>query len=378
MTTEAALLGLIVNPIAGMGGAVGLKGTDGAETLDRARALGAVPHAAERARRALAVLADAVPDAAVVVAPGAMGVDAVAGLRLDISVVLDARPGRDSTAADTGRAARAMAERGVAAILFAGGDGTARDIVAEVGLDTPVLGIPCGVKMQSGVFAVSPEAAGRITAALVRGDGPRVGLRKVEIMDIDEEAVRVDRIAARLYGYARSPYAGGLLQAAKGASRISDEAMLTGACVEIAAALDPETLYLIGPGTSAKRVLSALRLEGTLLGVDAVRDRALVGRDLSARAALDLAGNGPLKIIVGVIGRQGFVFGRGNQQIGPEAIRRAGRDGIVIVASGEKLASLADHRLLVDTGDPALDAELAGYVRVHTGPGRATMIRMDV
>jgi predicted polyphosphate/ATP-dependent NAD kinase len=153
--------------------------------------------------------------------------------------------------------------------------------------------------------------------------------------------------------------------------------MLAGACAEIARELAPDVLYLIGPGTGAKGVLTALGLEGTLLGVDALRDGRLVGRDLSEADALALAGDGPIGVIVGITGGQGFVFGRGNQQIGPDAIRRAGRERLIIVAGAAKLAALPAARLLVDTGDAALDAALAGHVRVRTGPRQAMLMRLS-
>ena len=365
-------LGLIVNPIAGMGGSVGLKGTDGAATLAAARARGAVPRAGARAARAMAALAAALPGASLIAAPGAMGAAALAGLDLTVDSLAGAPPAATG-AALTRQAAALLAARGVAAILFAGGDGTARDVAGVLGLATPMLGIPCGVKMHSGVFATSPEAAGRLAADLLRS---RAGLRCVEIMDVDEDAVRAGRLAARLHGYARAPYARSLLQGAKSGTAPDDAALLDAACAEIARELAPGVLYLVGPGATAKRVLSALGLEGTLLGVDAVRDGALVGRDLSEAEALALAGSGPIGVIVGVIGGQGFVFGRGNQQIGPEALRRSGRDGLVIIAGAAKLAALSEPKLLIDTGDPALDAALAGHIRVRTGPRQSMLMRL--
>jgi predicted polyphosphate/ATP-dependent NAD kinase len=324
----------------------------------------------------MAALAAALPGAGVIAAPGAMGAQVLAGLDLAVEVLEGAASG-ETEPADTRRAAAALSARGVAALLFAGGDGTARDLTDTLGLDTPMLGIPCGVKMHSGVFATSPEAAGRLAADLLRAGNARVGLRRVEIMDIDEDAARAGRIAARLYGYARAPHAGSLLQGSKAGPRPSDEAMLAGACAEIARELAPDVLYLIGPGTGAKGVLTALGLEGTLLGVDAVRDGRLVGRDLSEADALTLAGDGPIGVIVGITGGQGFVFGRGNQQIGPDAIRRAGRERLIIVAGAAKLAALPAARLLVDTGDAALDAALAGHVRVRTGPRQAMLMRLS-
>ncbi len=365
-------VGLIVNPLAGLGGAVGLKGTDGAAAEALAR--GAAPRAPERARRAMAALAAALPGASVLAAPGALGAAACEGLALDLAALAGAAPAV-TTAADTRRAAAALAASGVAAILVAGGDGTLRDALAAVGPETPLLGVPCGVKMQSGAFATSPEAAGRLAAELLARP-ERVAFRRVEVMDIDEDALRRGRIAPRLHGYARAPFARGLLQGAKGGPPLSDAAMLDAACAEVARALAPGALHLVGPGATAKRVLAALGLEGTLLGVDALRDGLLVGRDVSEREALALAGDGPVGIVVGVTGGQGFVFGRGNQPIGPALIRRAGRAGLVILADQAKLAALPEPRLIVDSGEPDLDAALAGHVRVRTGPGRAMLMRM--
>ncbi|MEM8665704.1 MAG: NAD+ kinase, partial [Pseudomonadota bacterium] len=191
-----------------------------------------------------------------------------------------------------------------------------------------------------------------------------------------EDARRAGRLGARLYGYARAPHNAGLLQAAKSRPSLDEDAALDAACVETARGLDPATTWLIGPGTTAKRVLEALGETGTLLGVDALRDGTVVGRDLSERDSLALAGAGPLGIIVGVTGGQGFVFGRGNQQIGPEAIRRAWPDRLIVLAGEGKLAALGEPRLLVDTGDRALDETIAGFIRVRTGPRRATLMRL--
>ena len=367
-------LGLIVNPISGMGGAVGLHGTDGAEVLAEARARGATGEAIGRARRALAALAETVPEASVIAAGGPMGGDAAAGLALKVQT-LPLPAGGETTARDTVAAAEALVARDVDLILFAGGDGTARDIAAVAGLGVPLLGIPAGVKMQSGVFATSPEAAGRIAGELVAG-GRRVGFRKVEVMDLDEDARRRGRIGARLYGYVRAPHVRHLLQAAKSAPLLSDDAALGAACHEVAAALAPDVTWLIGPGTTAKQVLTALGATGTLLGVDAVREGRVVGRDLSERDSLALVAEGAVGIVVGVTGGQGFLFGRGNQQIGASLIRRAWPERLVVLASEGKLAALPEPRLHVDTGDPALDAAMTGFVRVHTGPRRTTLMRL--
>ena len=359
-------LGLIVNPVAGMGGRVGLKGTDGLS--DAARQLGAEPVSEARTLRALRRLGTARSGIAVLAAGGAMGATVAAEAGLLCQVV--AQPASDQTnATDTANAVRAMTSAGVDLILFAGGDGTARDIHAIAGERVPMLGIPTGVKMQSAIFATSPEAAGDLVSAIVTmSDRGKLQYRSSEVMDVDEEALRRGAISPRLFGYATVPYIPLLLQSAKVRNHGLDEAALEAAAQHLAAGMDGESLYAIGPGRSTKRILAALNLTGSVLGTDLVRSRQLVARDANERTILDRASERRLKIIVGVIGGQGYVFGRGNQELSPAVIRHAGRDAITILASEQKLLALEDKRLLVDTGDRALDQELAGYWRVVVGP----------
>ena len=339
--------------------------------LRQALALGAVPEAGARARRALAQLR--LPGTVLTFA-GEMGEDDVraAGLVPEVIGV----PAGVTTAADTRLAAERMVERGVALILFAGGDGTARDVAGVVGDRVPILGIPTGVKMHSGVFATGPESAGRLAALFLGGDAGRVRLGPAEVMDVDEAALRAGRISARLFGYASVPHERRLLQNAKAGLPGGDDGALAAACSRLAAELEPGVLHLFGPGTTTRMVLAALGLEGTLLGVDAVRDGRLVGTDLSEQAILALL-DGPARIVVGVTGGQGFLFGRGNQQLGPKVLRRVGRENVLAVASAAKLLALAPRRLLVETGDPAVDAMLAGWLRVRTGPDQTVLMRVE-
>ncbi len=365
-------IGLIVNPIAGLGGRVGLKGTDGPGTVAEALARGAVAQAGLRTRRALARLAERVPGAAITVAPGALGADWVEGL--DLAVTVCALPHATGSARDTRAAVAAMADCDL--VVFAGGDGTARDICASLAPGQAVLGIPCGVKMHSGVFAISPEAAGALLAEILTTPA-RVGWTDdAEVMDIDEAALRAGRIAPMLYGHARVPVLRNRIQAAKGGPRVDWGRALMAAAAEIVAQMQPGTLYVIGPGTSAGAVMRAAGHVPTILGIDAIRDGLVVGRDLGATALAELAGSGAVRIVLGVTGQQGFLIGRGNQQIGPDVLRRAGREGLIVLASEDKLAHLAQPVLWVDSGAPDLDAELAGYLRVRTGRGRETVMRL--
>jgi predicted polyphosphate/ATP-dependent NAD kinase len=358
-------LGLIVNPVAGMGGRVGLKGTDGLSA--QARELGAEPQSQARTLRALRRINAQRNGLAVLAAGGAMGASIANEAGLLCQVVTE--PAAETSAIDTAGAAKAMIAAQVDLILFAGGDGTARDIHAIAGDHVPILGIPSGVKMQSAVFATSPEASGDLVAAILAlPDRGRLQYRPSEVMDIDEDELRRGAISPRLFGYAKVPYVAKLLQNAKVRNHGLDEAALDSAARRIAVEMIPDAVYAIGPGRSAKRILSALKLSGSLLGTDLVAGGKVIARDANERTILGLARDRKLRIIVGVIGGQGHVFGRGNQELSPSVIRLAGRDGITIIASQQKLLALTDKRLLVDTGDLGLDRELAGYWRVVVGP----------
>lgn len=363
-------IGLVVNPVAGLGGAAGLKGTDGPDTVALALRRGAVPQAGPRTARALAVLARAHPGAAILAGPGTLGADWAAGLAVT-SVNIGPTTG---TARDTKAVVKAMGP--VDLVVFAGGDGTARDVAGCLPPGAGILGIPCGVKMHSGVFAVAPELAGHLLVDLVGNPGRVRWATDAEVMDIDEVALRAGHIAPRLYAHARVPMARGQMQAAKGGPRRDSASALAAAAAEVAAAMQPGVLHVVGPGTSAGAVSRELGLTPTLLGVDAVLDGQRVARDATAADLSALAGDLPVRLILGVTGQQGFLLGRGNQQIGPDLIRRAGREGLIVLATEDKLAALATPRLWVDTGDPALDGELAGFVRVQTGAARFTMMRI--
>ncbi len=363
-------VGLIVNPIAGMGGRVGLKGTDGDAVLARARLLSAPQEAPTRAVEALKVLA-AAGDLPVLTCPAEMGEDEARAAGLSPNLVVDATSGPDTTAGDTRRAAGEMVRRGVDLLLFAGGDGTARDILDAAGDAVTVLGIPAGVKIHSAVFGSTPREAGRAALAFVRGE--LTSTRMAEVMDIDEDAFRRGAPAARLYGYLRVPDDTACLQAAKAGGVESGEGAVKALATAVVAAMQPGVTYVMGPGSTIAAVLDELGLEATLLGVDVVRDGRLLASDANERRVLELIEGRDAGIVVTVIGGQGHILGRGNQQISPQVVRSVGLDNIIVAATGDKLASIRGRPLLVDTGDPTLDSALAGHTRVLTAPGQYTI-----
>jgi predicted polyphosphate/ATP-dependent NAD kinase len=365
-------LGLIVNPLAGLGGRVGLKGTDGPDVQQRALELGATPHAPARADRALARLESGRARLHVTAAPAAMGADLAAARGFELDVV--GFPRATTTGQDTQDAARAMADRGIDLLLFAGGDGTARDILAAVGADVPVLGIPAGVKMRSGVFAASPEAAADAASHYLSRPSP-AALRDGEVVDLDQDALRRDRISGELYGFLRVPSEPARVLSAKSASPGSDAAV-DAVCEELADEIRLGGLYIVGPGTTTQRVLQHLGIHGTLLGIDVIEDAALIVRDASEQELLDVADGQAATIVVGIVGGQGVLFGRGNQQISAEVIRRAGTTAIVIVAGLDKLQALDPPWLRVDTGDSEVDGMLAGYRRVRYAPSMSALYKV--
>ena len=367
-------IGALVNPVAGLGGTVALKGTDGPGTVAEALAMGAVPQAGIRFTQAMAVLAAACPGTTLRIAPGALGADHVADLRLTLDAVTPFRLA--GTARDTRAAVQAMGPLDL--LVVAGGDGTLRDALAELAPGTAILGIPCGVKMHSGVFARSPATAGRLLADLVSGRVPLIPT-EAEIMDIDEDALRLGIIAPRLHGIALTPRSQGT-QPAKGRPGRDDQADLRAAGAEVARGLGPDTLAVIGPGRSAAAVMHALGLEATLLGVDVLRGGCVIGRDLTGPAldALVAGHAGAVVLVMGVTGGQGFLFGRGNQQIGPAVISRAARAGLIVLAGEDKLAALVPPVLWIDLPDEKLALALEGYLRVRTGAGRSTLMRLCV
>lgn len=367
-------LGLIVNPIAGMGGPVGLKGTDGFDVLEEAKRRGARPVSSERAFHALKRLAASPTPFRLLTGGGELGEHVARAAGLDPIVAYRPAEGLNGPE-DTRNAALAMVQSSVDLLLFAGGDGTARDVLAAIKDRVPMLGIPTGVKMYSAVFGTNSENAGNLAARFIAGESS-VSFRDAEIMDIDEAAMRDDQVSTQLYGYARSPYERHLVQNAKAGSGFSENLALDSVCRQIVKEMRPGCLYILGPGTTTRRVMSALGLPSTLLGVDAVLDGALVGADLNEQALLRLMAGRDACIVVGVLGGHGSLFGRGNQQISAEVIRRVGRERIAVIASMDKLLSLETGCLRVDTGNPGVDAMLAGYLRVHTGPDRSVYFRV--
>lgn len=356
-------LGLIINPLAGIGGATGLKGSDGAAAQE-AFARGAEKRAPARARRALEMLLPFREKITVYTWAGEMG-QSVAE-ELDFTTVVTGAPTSPLTSAqDTENAAKTLASVPVDLIVFAGGDGTARNMVNAVGTSIPVLGIPAGVKIHSGVYAVNPQGAGEILRRLLKGE--LVALADSEVRDIDENAFREGRVIARPYGELRVPAEGRYLQNVKCGGKQPETLLLADIAADVIEELDDDTYYIVGPGTTTRAIMEELHQPNTLLGVDLLKGRECVGNDLTEAQLWDAVQGRPFRIIVTAIGGQGHLFGRGNQQISPRIIAAAGKENIWVVATRTKLAELEGRPLRLDTGDASLDQVLSGYMRVIVG-----------
>lgn len=356
--------GLIINPIAGMGGSVALKGTDGAGVLEKALALGAQKTSSERAGRSLGKIANLKDGFRIYTAGGEMGESLCRDLGLNYEVVYPARP--ETTGEDTREACRKLLQTGIDCLIFAGGDGTARDVWDVIGSDLPALGIPAGVKIQSSVFALSPEAAGQILRQYILGE---TAFGQREVIDLDETAYREGRIAAAFYGYMQVPMEKTLMQNKKAPSPQGEAANRESIAREAIRIMEEDTVYLIGAGTTAKSVLQEMNLQGCLLGVDGVKNGELIASDLTARELMALKGE-RLKLIISPIGGQGFLFGRGNQQFSPEFLTGIAKDDIIILATEDKIRELYGSPFRVDTGSLDVDEALRGYYKVITGYNR--------
>jgi predicted polyphosphate/ATP-dependent NAD kinase len=363
-------IGLIVNPVAGLGGSVGLKGSDLPDIIERSAALGGKPQALARARHALEQLLDVRDRFCFLAYEDEMGGELALELGFDTEII-GAPMGSRSSAQDTVNAAKLIASKAAKLIVFAGGDGTARNICAAIGDCVPVIGIPAGVKIHSAVYAINPRNAGLAIRDHIEGKPMR--LRESEVMDIDEEVFRNGRVSARLYGYMRTPEDRGRMQNMKSGG-YSEDGELAGMAGYVVCNMDPDTTYIIGPGSTTKAVMDDLGIANSLLGVDVIKGGRLVASDVSENRLWELIEDSSIKvnIIMTLIGGQGSLFGRGNQQLSPRVIRRVGKEGLIVVSTTSKIISFRGAPLVVDTGDPELDAELAGFIEVFIAFGQTT------
>ena len=359
-------IGLFINPIAGMGGRVGLKGTDGADIVQLARERGAVPESSIKAMKALKKLLPLKDDCVYYVAQGAMGEMAAQDAGLTAEVVLEVDV--ETTAMDSQRLLKRFRELEVDLILFAGGDGTAKDVAREIGLSIPVIGIPTGVKIHSPVFTMTPESAGSLAHEYILDS--EIPLTDREVIDIEETAFRRDEIVTEVYGYLTVLNDQVHLQNLKSPTPQDGASAQVSAALQVIDEMVDDVYYIVGSGSTTSRVMEELGLSGTQLGVDIIKNRQLIAKDVSEREILAIIGDQPVKLIVTPMGGQGYLFGRGNQQLSDKVLARIAKDDIIIVSTHGKINTFYGRPLWIYTGDSVIDEKLSGYYEIVLGYGR--------
>jgi predicted polyphosphate/ATP-dependent NAD kinase len=357
-------IGFVVNPIAGMGGRIGLKGTD--NVLSKALAMGATPVSPKKAVEFLKRLKELglIERISLLTCPAVMGENEVksAGLKAEI---LSISIGAETSACDTRRAVNLMHDENVDLIVFVGGDGTARDIfdALEGRTNIAVLGVPSGVKMYSGIFAASINDAADMVQSFLDGE---TQIADFEVVDADEEAIRSNRFSTKLYGFLKGPF---VPMHVLGSKQISPETLdehenQMAVARFVFEEMKPEATYILGPGTTTKCVADLLGFEKTLLGVDIYQGGKIIKDANEQKILREVKDWNNTWIVLSPVGRQGVLLGRGNQEISSEVVRRVGKNHIVVVATRGKIQGIEGNVLRVETGDAQVDGMLRGYIRV--------------
>jgi len=363
------ILGLIINPISGMGGSVGLKGTDGKAILEKAIELGGTPNANQRANQFLKALKSIQSRIKFITCPGFMGENLFKNFNFDYEVInspafADVKGIYDTNSKHTKVSAQILKKmEHLELILFVGGDGTARDILDAVGDTKPCLGIPSGVKIYSSVFSLNPEAA---ASTVMQFLWEELTLTKTEVLDIDEGAYRGGELISKLYGYLITPHSPDYCQYSKLSSPDTDQNNQERIADKIVEELIENVYYLLGPGTTVKAITDKLRLQKTLLGIDLLHNKKIIAYDLNEKQILSYIKDHSTKIILSFIGRQGFLFGRGNLQFTPKILRIISPTNLIIIATKYKLASIENQSLRIDSRDLNLDREMRGLYKIIT------------
>ena len=373
-------IGIVVNPDAGLGGRLGFKGSDG--RAKEARDAGAVDRAGPRMQQCISKFKELLASSlnrmgvspTIVAWSGRMGGDWLDGFEYEQRK----ESPTESTAQDTSNLVQDLLKSEVDVILYAGGDGTTRDIVNALdGNETPLIGVPGGVKMHSGCFATTPKASAEVLLAFLQGD---LMVAITEVMDLDEETYQKGEWKVRMYGEAWTPSSPRFMQGAKEqVERASESDTIEGLANHIGNLIDddPELMVIWGSGGTLRRMGEHLNVELTLLGID-IQHKGTIHSDLNEQQLLQhLVGyEGPRLLLLAPMGGQGFLIGRGNLQLSPDVLRAIGFESILGVATPSKLLGLSSVR--IDTGDPLLDEEYQQrrFVKLLQGYRTTRVIRI--
>ena len=367
-------IGILANPDAGLGGRLGLKGSDGQAEL--ARSKGAEDRSGPRLSSMLGhfsrIHRTESSQIEWITSTGRMGTEWIP-VELDIGTISEVHqsPGKTS-ASDTQDAVARLLENGIDLLVYSGGDGTTRDIVSSLSEsktpELPVIGVPSGVKMHSGCFASSPKAAAEVLSAWIQGD---LLVSSTEVLDLDEELYRKGKWVVRLYAEAFSPNSPRWMQGSKELIQTeSEEEIIIGLSNHIEESIvDEGHLVIWGSGGTLREIGGNIGFELTTLGIDATIGSEKVGTDLAESGIIEIldSHDGPVTLLLSPMGGQGFLIGRGNLQLSPSVLSSIGVDNIMGVVTPAKLLTV--RALRIETGDDSLDQEFASkrYMKVLQG-----------
>ena len=358
-----------------MGGKVGLKGTDGEQILQYAIQLGALAQSEEKTEKALEILTPLKNEFILITCPGEMG-EYLSGKLGYHPVVLNMKKKHKTSGEDTRDAARLMKQMDVDLLVFTGGDGTARDVYHAIDTTTPALGIPAGVKIQSPVFATSPQRAGELIRKFIKGE--RLQIKEQEVMDLDEDLYRKEILHSRLYGYLNVLYDHQYIQGLKAGSQASERYKQDAIAADIVEGMNPDVVCLLGPGSTTLAITERLKLKGSLLGVDILQNNKILKKDVSEKDILQVVSKHRVKLIITPVGGQGYLLGRGNHQLSAEVLKNIPKDQIQIVSTQQKIIDLHQKSLLIDVGDDEVNHKLSGYYKIVTGYHESMMYKVAI
>ena len=381
-----ARIGVLVNPDAGLGGRLGFKGSDG--RADEARSSGAKDRAGPRMMEAITHIFNLIQSKKCLefdlfVCGGKMGSDWIKEIPFPNLKVIGDWQGKTS-AKDTTLAVELLLEEDVDLIMYAGGDGTTRDIIETLesleSLELPLIGVPSGVKMYSGCFAEDTLAAAEVLAAWINGD---LGFSTTEVLDMDEESYRLGDWKIDMFGQAITPASPLWIQGSKHqVQAVGEDEVLESLSEHILEIYveNENCLIIWGAGGSLNKIANLCNLDTTLLGIDISKGNKLIGTDLSEKELISILDNyseNEIVLLLSPMGGQGFLIGRGNLQLSPDVLRKIGIDNIMGVATPAKLLSIS--RIRIDTGDTSLDKEIRGkkYVKIIQGYRTIKIVKIE-
>ena len=362
-------LAVVVNPDAGLGGRLGFKGSDGRAA--EARAAGAQDRAGPRMRQCIERLTELAREPFEILAwDGRMGGDWIP--------CAYTATGTTPELTDASSTSDFIKSHSPDLFLYAGGDGTTRDIVEALGdREIPLVGVPGGVKMHSGCFATTPKAAAEVVWSFITGD---LMLARTEVMDLDEEVYRKGEWKVKMYGEAFTPASPRWMQGAKEqVQRETEEETLEAMSSHIANLVEenPELMIVWGSGGTLRQICKQLEYDSTLLGID-IQHAGKMYNDLNEQGLLEIikSHDNEIKLLLSPMGGQGFLIGRGNLQLSPDVLRAIGIENILGIATPAKLLGL--NELRIDTGDEKLDADIRAkkYLKVLQGYRTTRIIRV--